>query len=156
MSAPRRTLGLGTISGLRSLSGLAFVCHAASRGRLDLGGTPLAFLSSPRLAKAALVMALGEAGGDKLPMAPSRTSLPPLLGRAASGAVVGAALFTSDGRRAATGAALGSSAAVAAAFTGEQLRSLVAASTRLPEPIVALAEDAAVLFIGLRSLKNVR
>jgi len=150
-----RALGLGAISGLRALSGPAFVCHAASRGRLDLGGTPLAFLSSSRLAKAALAMALGEAVGDKLPMAPSRTSLPPLLGRAASGALVGAALFASGGRRAATGAALGSTTAIVAAFAGEWLRALAGEKSGLPDPVVALAEDAIVLLIGFRSLGDV-
>src|SRR5215210_6792802 len=123
MSA-RRALGLGAISGLRSLSGPAFVSRAASRGGLNLDGTPLAFLGSRRLSTALLLMELGELAGDKLPVAPSRTALPPLLGRAASGGVVGAAVFVSEGRRGATGAALGASAALAAGFAGERLRAL--------------------------------
>lgn len=149
-----RAAGLGAISGLRSLSGPAFVSRAASRGHLDLEGTPLAFLGSPRLSKALLVTALAEVVGDKLPATPSRTALPPLLGRAASGALVGAALFAPDGRRAATGAAVGSSAAVAAAFAGERLRALVGEKTRLPDPAIALAEDAIVLTVGARLLQS--
>ena len=149
-------IGLGAISGLRSLSGPAFVSRAASRGRLDLEGTPFAFLGSSRLSKALVVMELGELVGDKLPMAPSRTSLPPLLARAVSGAVVGVAVFVSEGRRAATGAALGSSAAIAAAFAGERLRVLAAEKSGLPDPVVALAGDATVLLVGLRSLRNLR
>nr|MBA2783163.1 DUF4126 domain-containing protein [Rubrobacteraceae bacterium] len=39
MSAYRRTLSLGAISGLRSMSGPAFVSLAASNGNLDLEGT---------------------------------------------------------------------------------------------------------------------
>ena len=155
MSVPR-ALGLGAISGLRSLSGPAFVSHAASRGDLNLDGTFFALLGSPRLSKALLLMELGEFVGDKLPMAPSRNSLLPLLGRAASGALAGAALFASEDRRAASGAALGSSAAIAAAFTGERLRSLVSATTGLPNPVVALAEDAIVLLVGFSSLGDVR
>jgi uncharacterized membrane protein len=151
-----RALGLGAISGLRSLSGPAFVSRAASRGDLNLDGTFLAFLSSPRLSKALVLMELGELVGDKLPATPSRTSSPPLLGRAASGALVGAAVFVSEGRRATTGAALGSTAAIAASFTGEWLRALAVEKTGLPDPIVALAEDATVLLVGLRSLRNVR
>ena len=153
MSASR-ALGLGAISGLRSLSGPAFVSRAASRGYLNLEGTSLAFLGSPRLSKALLVMALGELVGDKLPATPSRTALPALLGRAVSGALVGAAMFTSDGRSAATGAAIGSSAAVAAAFAGEQLRALAGENTGLPDPVVALVEDAVVLFGGSRLLRS--
>ena len=155
MSVPR-ALGLGAISGLRSLSGPAFVSRAASRGDLNLDGTFFAFLGSPRISKALLLMELGELAGDKLPVAPSRTALPPLLGRAASGGAVGAAVFISEGRRATTGAVLGSSAAVAAAFTGERLRSLVSATTGLPNPVVALAEDAIVLLVGFSSLGGVR
>ena len=155
MSASR-AFGLGAISGLRSLSGPAFVSRAASRGDLDLDRTAFAFLGSPRLSKALVLMELGELVGDKLPVTPSRTSLPPLLGRAASGALVGAAVFVSDGRRATVGAALGSTAAIAAGFVGERLRALTVEKTGLPDPLVALAEDATVLLVGLRSLRNVR
>lgn len=155
MSALRRALGLGAISGLRSMSGPALVSRAAATGRLSLEGTTLAFLGSPRVSKALLVAALGELLGDKLPMTPSRTSPPPLLGRAASGALVGAALFASDGRRAAPGAAVGSSAAVAAAFAGERLRALAGDKTGLPDPVLALIEDAVVLLGGPRLLKGV-
>ncbi len=155
MSASR-ALGLGAISGLRSLSGPAFVSRAASRGDLDLDRTVFAFLGSPRIFKALVLMELGELVGDKLPATPSRTALPPLLGRAASGALVGAAVFVSEGRRATTGAALGSTAAIVAAFAGERLRALAVEKTGLPAPVVALAEDATVLLVGIRSLRNVR
>ena len=155
MSAAR-ALGLGAISGLRSLSGPVFVSRAASRGDLNLDGTPFAFLGSSRLAKALLLMELGELAGDKLPLTPSRTALPLILGRAASGGVVGAAIFVSAGRRATTGAALGSTAAIAAAFAGERLRALAVEKTGLPGPIVALAEDAIVFLVGFRSLRDIR
>ena len=149
-------IGLGAISGLRSLSGPAFVSYAASRGDLDLEGTPLAFLGSSLVSKALFLMELGELAGDKLPVAPSRTALPPLLGRAVFGAVVGAAVFVPEGRRATTGAALGSTAAIAAALAGERLRALAGEKTGLPDPLVALAEDTTVLLVGLRWLRNIR
>ena len=151
-----RALGLGAISGLRSLSGPAFVSRAASRGDLDLDSTVFAFLGSPRISKALVLMELGELVGDKLPATPSRTSPLPLLGRAASGALVGAAVFVSEGRRSSIGAALGSTAAIAAGFAGERLRALTVEKTGLPDPVVAFAEDATVLLVGLRSLRNVR
>jgi len=151
-----RALGLGAISGLRSLSGPVFVSRAASRGDLNLDGTPFAFLGSSRLAKALLLMELGELAGDKLPLTPSRTALPLILGRAASGGVVGAAVFVSGGRRATTGAALGSTAAIAAAFAGERLRALAVERTGLPGPVIALAEDAIVFLVGFRTLGDVR
>lgn len=149
-------IGLGAISGLRSLSGAAFVSYAASRGDLDLEGTPLAFLGSSLVSKALFLMELGELAGDKLPVAPSRTALPPLLGRAVFGAAVGTAVLVSEGRRATTGAALGSTAAIVAALAGERMRVLAGEKTGLPDPLVALAEDAIVLLVGLRSLRNIR
>jgi uncharacterized membrane protein len=99
---------------------------------------------------------LGELDGDKLPITPSRTSPPPLLGRAASGALVGAAIFVSEGRRASMGAALGSIAAIAASFAGERIRALTVEKTGIPDPVVALAEDAAVLLIGLYFSRDIR
>ncbi len=150
-----RAIGLGAISGLRSMSGPAFVSLAASHGKLNLEGTHLAFLGSSRLSKVLVLMELGELVVDKLPQTPSRTELPSLLGRAASGALVGAAVFVSDGRRATTGAALGSTAAIVAAFAGERLRALAVEKIALPDLVAALAGDATVLIVGLRSLRHV-
>jgi uncharacterized membrane protein len=150
-----KALALGAISGLRSASGPAFVGRAANRGHMDLDGSPLAFFGSPRLSKALTLAQLGEIIGDKLPMTPSRTAWPPLLGRAVSGGLVGAAAFLSEGRHAATGAILGSSAAVAAAFAGENLRALAVEKSGLPNPGVAIVEDALVVFVGSRATSKV-
>jgi len=149
-------IGLGAISGLRAFSGPAFVSRAASGGNLNLGGTPLGFLNSPRLSKTLTIMALGELAGDKLPTTPSRTALSPLIGRAVSGGLVGAALFASEGRRVPAGAILGAASAVAAASAGERLRAFAGERTGVPDPLVAVAEDAVVLAIGAYSLRRDR
>ena len=150
-----KALALGAISGLRTASGPTFVSRAASRGDMDLTGTPLALLGTPHLWKVFALAELGEFLTDKLPITPSRTAWPPLLGRAASGGLVGAAVFLSKGRHAATGAVLGSSAAAVAALAGENLRTLVAENMGLPDPVVALAEDAVVLLVGSRATAKV-
>ena len=150
-----KAMALGAISGLRFASGPVFVSRAANRGDMDLDGTPLTFLGSTRLSKALTLAQLGELIGDKLPTTPSRTAWPPLLGRAVSGGLVGAAAFLSEGRHAATGAILGSSAAVAAAFAGENLRALAVEKSGLPNPGVAIVEDAVVLFVGTRATSKV-
>ena len=150
-----KALALGAISGLRSASGPAFVGRAANRGDMDLDGTPLTFFGSTRLSKALTLAQLGELIGDKLPVTPSRTGWAPLLGRAVSGGLVGAAAFLSEGRHAASGAILGSSAAVAAAFAGENLRALAVEKSGLPNPGVAVVEDAVVLFVGSRATSSV-
>ena len=138
------------------MSGPAFLGRAASKGSISLDGTPLAFLGSPRVSKALIVMGLGELVADKLSVTPSRTSPPVLLWRAASGGLVGAASFASDGRNTTRGAVLGSSAAIVAAVAGERLRALVSLKIGLPDPVVAFAEDAIVLVLGFRSLRDVR
>ena len=150
-----KALALGVISGLRFASGPAFVSRAANRGDMDLDGTLLTFFGSPHLSKALTLAQLGELIGDKLPTTPSRTAWPPLLGRAVSGGLVGAAAFLSEGRHAATGAILGSSAAVAAAFAGENLRALVVEKSGLPDLGVAFAEDGVILFVGSRATSKV-
>jgi uncharacterized membrane protein len=150
-----KALALGAISGLRAASGPAFVSRAAYRGDMELEGTSLAFFDSPRLSKALTLAQLGELIVDKLPVTPSRTAWPPLLGRAVSGGLVGAAAFVSEGRHAATGAILGSAAAVAAALAGENLRALAVEKTGLPALGVAVAEDAVVLLVGSRATPKV-
>ena len=150
-----KALALGAISGLRAASGPAFVRRAANRGDMELEGTSLAFFGSPRLSEAHTLAQLEELIVDKLPVSPSRTAWPPLLGRAVSGGLVGAAAFVSEGRHAATGAILGSAAAVAAALAGENLRALAVEKTGLPALGVAVAEDAVVLLVGSRATPKV-
>ncbi len=149
-----KTLGLGAIAGMRSMAAPAALSSAVARG--DVGGledTPFAALGFPGVSRALLLLEIGEMFVDKLPVAPSRTSPPPLLGRAVSGAFVGAALVVSDGRRAAVGGALGAVSALMGAYVGERLRLLGAERLGIPDPIVALLEDGVVLFGAARLLR---
>ena len=149
-----RVLGLGAITGLRSTAGPAALSRAVSDGRVDgLEGTPFSALGSPRVSAALRMMEIGELVVDKLPVTPSRTSPPPLLGRMASGALVGAALFASENRRAPAGGALGAAAALASAYAGERLRLKAAEKLGIPDPLVALLEDGIVLLAGTRLLR---
>jgi uncharacterized membrane protein len=153
-SATTRVLGMGAVAGLRSMAAPAALSRAASNGRIDgLEDTPFAALGSSRASKLLTSLEAGELVADKLPMTPSRTSAPALVGRAFSGAVVGAALFASEGRRTVTGAILGGAAAVAAAYAGERLRALAGEKTRLPDPVVACAEDTVALASARRLLR---
>lgn len=146
-----KVIGLGAISGLRSMSGPASVARAARDGRVPLEETRLSFLGSPRVAQLLTVFQAGEMVGDKLPATPSRTALPPLLGRAGSGALVGAAV-SENGRPVA--ALLGAGSAVTAAFAGEGLRAVVGQATGAPDALVAVAEDAVVLAVAARLLRG--
>jgi uncharacterized membrane protein len=149
-----RVLGLGAIAGFRSTAAPATLSRAVSDGRIDgLEGTPFAILGSPGVSTALRIMEIGELVVDKLPVTPSRTSPPPLLGRMGSGALAGAALFASEQRRAAAGGALGAAAALASAYAGERLRLQAAEKLGVPDPVVALLEDGLVLLAGARLLR---
>ena len=152
-----RTLGLGAISGMRSMAAPAILSRAVERGDLDgLENTPFAAFGSPRVSTVLRMFEIGEMLVDKLPvMVPSRTSPPPLLGRAVTGAVAGAALFASGGRRIATGGVLGGASAVAGRLrdAAAHVRGRVAERLGVPDPIVALLEDGLVLFGGASLLR---
>lgn len=146
-----RAFGLGAITGLRSMAAPAAVSRAAADGRIgSLEGTPFAVLGSPGAAKVLTVLEIGELIGDKLPITPSRTALPPLLGRAASGALAGAALFASEGHRTAVGGVLGAAGALASAQAGERLRMGISQRLGVPDLVAALLEDGVVLFASSR------
>ena len=131
----------------------AALSRAVERGDLgNLEQTPFATLGSPRVSTALWVLAIGEMLVDKLPIAPSRTSPLPLLGRATSGGLVGAALFASEGRRVAAGGALGAVSALMGAYAGERLRSLGAQKLGVPDVLIALLEDGTVLLGATRLL----
>ncbi len=149
-----RALGMGAIAGFRTMASPAALSRAVSDGRIEgLEGTPLSVLGSSRASKMLRMFEIGEMLVDKLPITPSRTSLPPLLGRAASGAFVGAALFASENRRPAVGGALGAAAAVVSAYAGERLRLQAAERLAIPDLVVALLEDGVVLLAGARLLR---
>lgn len=150
-SAVVRAVGMGAITGLRSTAGPATLSRAISSGRLEnLDGTIFAALGSARTAKVLTLFEVGEMIADKLPIVPSRMSPQPLLGRALSGAAVGAALFASENGNKAAGGTLGAAAAVAGAYAGEQLRAQLGQRLGVPDALVALLEDGIVLYGGHR------
>jgi uncharacterized membrane protein len=149
-----RTLGLGGIAGMRAMAAPAILSKSVVEGRIgSLEGTPFAALGSPRVSTALRVLEIGELIVDKLPIVPSRTSPPPLLGRAASGALVGAAVFASGRRQTVMGGALGVVSAMAAAYAGERLRMQIIQRLGVPNIIAGLLEDGIVLFGGPRLLR---
>lgn len=150
-----RTLGLGAVAGVRSMSAPALLSRAASRGSIEgIEGTPFAFLASPRAARILTVLAVGEALADKLPFAPDRISAPGLVGRMASGGLVGATLFAAAQRRAAIGAGLGLLASAAASYPSYYLRVQIQEKLNLPNWALGLVEDALAEGTGLLVLRK--
>ena len=149
-----RALGLGAIAGMRSMAAPAILSRSVVEGRgASLENTPYAALGSPRVSRALRVLEIGELIVDKLPVLPDRTSLPPLLGRVASGALVGAALLASGGRWPVMGGALGAVSAMTAAYAAERVRKQITQRLGLPNVVAGLLEDGIVLFGGPHLLR---
>jgi uncharacterized membrane protein len=137
---------IGAISGLRSMSGPAFVSQAAARHAIDLRNTPLSWLGSGNGIRASAILAIGEFVVDKLPSVPDRTSPPVLIARAVSGAVCAYAMC---GKRCSKpdrwiAAAVGATAAMAAAWAGVQYRKRV----KLPPLLSGIIEDGVTIGSG--------
>ena len=145
------TLGLAAIAGLRSMAAPALLARAVRRG--DLDAPHLAALGYRDVSALLSLLSFGEMVVDKTHLAPARTSAPALLGRLLSGALAGSALFASEGRRSTSGALLGALSALAAAHAGERLRA-AGAQKGIPDPILGILEDRAILTLGTRLLRR--
>lgn len=149
-----QALSLGFLAGMRSMAAPALLSNELRRhGAASDDGALVAFLTAPAVGTALTVLAAGEMVADKLPIVPPRNSPPALLGRAMSGAGVGAGLYQARGRATAIGAALGVAAAVAGAFAGYELRVRLGRALRLPDPLLGVAEDGLVILGGLAALR---
>ncbi|MFW5973279.1 MAG: DUF4126 family protein [Bacteroidota bacterium] len=150
MNRTRTTLllaaGAGLIAGLRSMSAPAAVSHSLSARRSPRSSTaPGRWLSSRRTSAVLAVLAAGELIADKMPFVPARIEPPALFGRAASGALCGAAIAGRYRTAPLSAAAVGAASAVASSFAGYHLRRAVVRTTSLPDPLIAAAEDAVVV-----------
>ncbi len=144
-----KAIGIGAVAGMRSASAPALTSHYfVNHPSLFLEASPLKSLGLPATANVLKFMALGELVADKLPFVPPRTDPGPLGARAVSGGVCGSAVFLAEGERPEVGAALGAASAVASAFLFMNLRRMIGKAAKLPDPIVALAEDGLMLGLG--------
>lgn len=148
-----RIVGLGFVSGLRTISGPAHLTRHLKQNPPEEWPHPLLRLVGEEpVVSLVQLFAGGELIADKLPFVPARTDLLPLTGRAASGAAVGAALSALEGWSLWLGAALGGAAAVAGAAAGYEARRALTHDKGLPDFVVALAEDALVVGMGRKVL----
>lgn len=147
-------VGLGAVTGLRNLTGLAMVSRELSqRRRLPRHASRLEeWLAADTVAIALSAMALGEMAADKLPAVPARIRLGPLLSRALTGGALGAIAGGREER--ALGAVAGAAGAVAGAFAGWALRREAARWAPIPDTAVALAEDAMAIAAARELVKE--
>lgn len=149
-----RAFVIGLTGGSRAATPLAAL--ALAHGRKDMAGPWQQWwlFRSPVGRGLLVAAAVGELVGDKLPATPSRIAFPGILGRIASGAVAGAALGSLEHSRtgAGAGAVLGGIGALLGSFAGFGLRALL--GKQLPDPVVALAEDAAAITGATRAVTD--
>ena len=126
-----RAFGIGVVAGMRSMTAPAIASAGLRNGR------------SAGLA----ALALGEMVVDKLPFVPSRTMIPSLIIRAGSGAFAASTLAKDHGDRR-VAAAIGAAGAIAGSFAFETLRKRAVSGTGIPDPIIALVEDALAFGAG--------
>lgn len=150
-----QTVGLGALAGFRSMTAPALLSSNLVKYRPQaLAGSPLRYLQKPLVAHGLKLLAAGEMVGDKLPQAPDRTAPKVLLGRALSGALVGAALYKVNHGKVWNGALVGTLSAVAATYASFYLRKSVDKETGLPDGLVGGAEDILTLLTGLALSKG--
>ncbi|MFD2515356.1 DUF4126 family protein [Pontibacter locisalis] len=150
-----KTVGLGAVAGMRAMSAPAILSNELSKiPTAHLSHSPLHYLQSGPVSTGLKLMAATEMLGDKIPRIPDRISPPSLLIRAASGAVVGATLFTANKDKAVKGALLGALAAVAATYGSFYLRKTVTEHTSFPDSFSGAIEDALMLSSGLAITKS--
>ena len=151
-----KAAGFGLIAGLRSMMAPALYSRyaAAQRPAFGANDTPGNALNTPNAANILRLMAAGELIADKLPFTPSRTMPASVIFRAASGALVGAALFADRKRSPLPGALIGAAAAIAATYGAYHLRQAADKKSGLPDPVIALVEDAIAVGGGHLLLQN--
>jgi uncharacterized membrane protein len=143
------TFGIGIVAGLRSMTAPAVVSWAARLHRLDLRESRLAFFASAAAVYILSALGIGELVADKLPFVPNRTSPLPMTFRILSGTICGAALCISANRMVLEGVLLGGLGAANGAFGGFHVRRLLVKHLKVPDMVIALAEDALAIGVGL-------
>ncbi|HWF48226.1 MAG TPA: DUF4126 family protein [Bryobacteraceae bacterium] len=138
---------LGVIAGMRSMAAPAVLGRLGRTRCLNQGCA--ANFEKPVVAHTLLALAIGEFIADKLPFMPKRTQIGSLIARMASGAVCGAVFCSALKRSAVVGAITGASAALGATYAFYELRHAASGQLGLPDPAVALAEDAVAAWVGL-------
>ncbi|HEX8816040.1 MAG TPA: DUF4126 family protein [Terriglobales bacterium] len=140
---------LGAVDGLRSLTAPALVCWAAHFGWLHFAGSRLAFIDHPGTLVIFTLLAIVELVLDKLPNTPSRTAPVGLIARIVLGAASCIAVAFATGMPAVLAGVIGAAGAIAGAFGGYNIRHELVVKLRLPDTVVALAEDLTAITGGL-------
>jgi len=147
-------LGMGVVSGMRSLSALAILSHGLSDKSFGKPvGRAASLLRSAHVSRLLTALAASEMAADKLPFLPDRTDVAPLLGRATLGAVAGITVADITGSPRWPAAVLASLGAIASTIAFHRIRKVAGERTAIPDGVLAVVEDGLVLLLGSRLSK---
>ncbi|HWV36249.1 MAG TPA: DUF4126 family protein [Thermomicrobiales bacterium] len=150
-----RALTLGIVAGLRSQMPMAALALRRGNAPASAGWREWPILRSKPGRIALVAAGAGETVGDKLPVTPSRLEPKALLGRIAFGGLAGAAIGSeARGTRPLLAAILlGAFGSVIGSFAGYHVRRKLGQWTGLPDPVVALGEDATAIALAAHATR---
>lgn len=136
-----KTIILGMSAGMRTMAPLAIVSTKFHNNKQpNLKNSKFSFIQTGLVSTLLDMAALGELAGDKSPNAPNRTEPLGIIGRALSGAIVGATIYKASYRNPVNGAIIGVVAAVVSTFIFFNLRKKLAKKTG-KDKVLGMAED---------------
>jgi uncharacterized membrane protein len=140
---------IGVIAGLRSLTAPAVVAYAAHKGWLNLTGTHLSWMSATWALILFVLLAIVELITDQLPSTPPRTKGPGLIARILLGGLAAVCVAVAGASSLVLGAILGIVGALAGAFGGYRARTGLVRVLKVPDFVIACAEDLVAIAGGL-------
>ncbi|MFD2571950.1 DUF4126 family protein [Spirosoma soli] len=144
-----KAFGIGVVAGMRSLIAPALLSHKLVRTfPTKQPSKPIHYLAQPTTSLALKVLAGGEIAGDKIPNVPDRTIPIEFATRVASGATCGGFLTQAEGGEIPVGAVVGGLGTVVGTLVFFHLRQWLSKGVGVPDPVVALAEDALAIGLG--------
>ena len=153
-SAPARALMIGAAAGLRSQTPTAVLAWHRDDAPLLARWKRWPLFRSTWGRRLLMLSGAGEMVVDKLPGLPPRTDPGPLFGRLLFGGIAGATLGSERPGKGPMirGALLGMAGAGVGATAGTKGRAAVAEKSGLPDPAVAVIEDAVVVALANRAV----
>jgi uncharacterized membrane protein len=140
---------LGLVTGLRSMTAMAVLCWFAYKGDLSLDDTWAWWAGKLVTAIIFTVLALAELAADKLPKAPNRTALGPLLARVLMSGLVGGIVAAGLNGSEVEGVILSVGGALIGAFGGFLIRREIVLRLGSRDWPVALVEDASAIIFAI-------
>ncbi len=139
---------IGIVAGMRAMTAPAVVSYIATEGCLQNEKNSFGLLGHPKALRVMIGLASGELIFDKLPFMPKRTDSAGLAARIISGALCGATICKAKNRSIVVGAIAGTFGAIGSTFAVFNVRQSLARELHIPDPAIALLEDATAIWAG--------